>query len=154
VAHFAQRFEPGELARRLTRAGFTGQVEAAATVEAGQLQAIGEGHVLVTPYELLMAYHRLASLVQTTAMAPILEGLEGAVEFGTAQRARVARLRVAGKTGSVTTTEGAHVAWFAGFAPARAPEFVVTVAVQGRSGGADASPIAGSMLQKYAARRL
>lgn len=153
VAHFAERFEPGELALRLGHAGFNGRLERTTAVEACRLQAIGEGHVLTTPYELLLSYQRLAALVQAAAMAPVLEGLEGAVEFGTAQLARVAGMRVAGKTGSVITSSGSPLAWFAGFAPARAPEVVVAVAVHGYSGGADAAPIAGRILQKYAAGR-
>jgi cell division protein FtsI/penicillin-binding protein 2 len=100
-----------------------------------------------------MAYRRLASLAGRPEMAPILEGLEGAVEYGTAQLAQVRGLRIAGKTGSVTTAAGAH-AWFAGFAPSRSPEVVVTVVVQGRSGAADAAPIAGHILEAHKAGRL
>ncbi len=166
VAHFAQRFEPGELARRLAAAGFSsrtgllgeaevvGEVQPAATVEAHQLQALGEGQVVTTPLELLLAYHRLASGATRPEMAPILEGLEGAVEYGTAQRARISGVSIAGKTGSVRTATGTYAAWFAGFAPSRSPAVVVTVAVQGRSGGADAAPIAGRIIQAHLAGQL
>jgi cell division protein FtsI/penicillin-binding protein 2 len=165
VAHFAERFAPGELARRLVRLGFTahtallgdpeavGRVEPAGTPDARRLQAIGEERVLVTPLGLLMAYQRLASLAARPDMAPILEGLEGAVEYGTAQLAQVPGLSIAGKTGSVMTKAGAH-AWFAGFAPSRAPEVVVAVVVQGRSGGSEAAPIAGRILAAHQAGRL
>jgi penicillin-binding protein 2 len=151
VAHFAERFAPGELARPLVRFGFV--AKPALTSDSRRLQALGEDRVLVTPLALLMAYHRLASLAARPDMAPIVEGLEGAVEYGTAQLARVPGLRVGGKTGSVMTKAGAH-AWFAGFAPSRAPEVVVTVVVQGRSGGAEAAPIAGRILAAYQAGRL
>jgi len=73
VAHFAGRFEAGELARQLERAGLAsrtglmssaeaaGRVEIAGTADACRLQALGESGVLVTPVEMLMAYHRLAA---------------------------------------------------------------------------------------------
>jgi len=165
VTHFAQRFETGELGRYLVRGGFcsptrllagweaTGHVDMAAAGSACQLQALGESGVGVTPLELLVAYRRLALRATEARVAPILEGLEGAVEFGTAQKARADRVRVAGKTGSVMTASGAYAAWFAGFAPSRAPEVVAVVLVQGRSGGADAAPIAGQLLNGYFAGR-
>ena len=85
---------------------------------------------------------------------PVRAGLEGAVAFGTAQHARVAGVQVAGKTGSAFTAEGEHVAWFAGFMPSREPDVVVVVMLRGRSGGADAAPVAGRILEAYRARRL
>ena len=161
VAHFAQRFEPDELSKFLIQIGFssatgllsgseaTGEVVSSTSGVACQLQALGEDGVRVTPLELLLAYRRLARRATEAQMAPVLEGLEGAVEFGTAQGARLERVRVAGKTGSAQTAPGIHAAWFAGFAPSRTPEVVVTVLVQGRSGGADAAPIAGNILRDY-----
>jgi cell division protein FtsI/penicillin-binding protein 2 len=154
VAHFAKRFEADELARVLTRERLVsktgllgadealGRVQPAGDVVDRQLQAIGEARVLVTPVGLLAAYAGLA----LKAAGPILEGLEGAVEYGTAQLAAVRGVMVAGKTGTVVTSSGAHVVWFAGFAPSRAPEVAVVVAAQGRSGAADAAPIAGRIL--------
>jgi cell division protein FtsI/penicillin-binding protein 2 len=82
-------------------------------------------------------------------MAPVLAGMEDAVTYGTARRAQVAGLAVAGKTGSVRAGDGAFIAWFAGFAPSRDPAVVVTVMLQGRSGGADAAPIAGRILEAW-----
>jgi cell division protein FtsI/penicillin-binding protein 2 len=49
------------------------------------------------------------------------------------------------------------VAWFAGFAPSgqgAPPRVVVTVMLQGRSGGADAAPVAGRILAAWQAGRL
>jgi cell division protein FtsI/penicillin-binding protein 2 len=119
-----------------------------------RLQALGEDGVLVTPAGLANAYRNLARSASTPEMAPILAGLEGAVDFGTAQLAKVPGLAVAGKTGSVLAPDGAHIAWFAGFAPSRSPEVVVTVMVQGRSGGGDAAPIAGQILEAYRAGKI
>lgn len=165
VAHFAERFRPGDLSKALERSGLASPtgllpgVEASGFVRDGVrgpaciLQALGEEGVQVTALELLSAYRRLANRVNEKLVAPILEGLEGAVEFGTAQAARLDRIRIAGKTGSVRTANNGRAAWFAGFAPSRSPEVVVTVLVAGRSGGADAAPIAGRLLRRYFAGR-
>ncbi|SPE39153.1 Penicillin-binding protein, transpeptidase [Candidatus Sulfopaludibacter sp. SbA3] len=138
TARVAGRLGPGELARGLERFGI-GRTQAAATREATQLQALGEEGVLVTPMELALAYLQIA----VGGERAILDGLKDAVEFGTAQRAAVPGLVVAGKTGSVRTPAGARIAWFAGFTPAT----VVVVMSQGRSGGADAAPVAADLLR-------
>lgn len=135
VAHFAGRFEAGEFARSLWRDGLApARVAVAGAGEASILQALGSGSVLVTPRDLLLAYRRLAA----GAERAILEGLESAVEFGTARMASVPGVQVAGKTGTAT----GHAAWFAGFAPSRSPKFVAVVLAAGKSGGADAAPAA------------
>ena len=166
TAHFAERFERGELAAALERAGLSsltgllgtaevrGRIPVAADPEANQLEALGEEPLLVTAAELAVGYRMLALTVGRPEMAPVIEGLEGAVEYGTAQLARVDGVRVAGKTGSVRTGTGARIAWFAGFAPSRAPEVAVTVMLQGRSGGSDAAPIAGRILDAWRAGKI
>ena len=144
VAHYASRFRAGELAPEMERWGLAsrtnwfGEREGAGRVwdAPPPLQALGEDGVLVTPASLAMAYCRLVS----RAAPAVLAGMADAVEFGTAQRAQVAGLKVAGKTGSVRTPAGAYVAWFAGFTDAA----VVTVMLQARSGGADAAPDRGA----------
>lgn len=165
VAHFGERLAPDELPdflRRLNLFSSSGLLpgpEANGSVRAGlsgpqlQLQALGEEGIRVTPLELLMAYRKLALRCQDAVLTPILEGMEGAVEYGTAQRAQLPGIRVAGKTGSVRNEAGVQAAWFAGFAPSRAPEVVVTVLAQGASGGADAAPVAARLLQSYFAGR-
>jgi len=167
VAHFAERFTAGELAAHLVRCGLSsrsgwlgdgeasGRVERATVREAQQIQAIGEGSVVVTAAEMALAYRRLA----LAAPDAIRKGLQGAVEFGTAQRAQVAGTSVAGKTGSVRAEDGAMFAWFCGFAPSgskatAAPAVVVTVLLEGRSGGADAAPVAARILEAHFAGRL
>ena len=166
VAHMAERFAPGDLARDLQAAGLAsrtgllgdaeaaGQVRPAAPPDACRMQALGEQDVLVTAAGLALAYRRLALGVAAPVMEAIAAGLEGAVEYGTAQSAHVAGATVAGKTGSVRNAAGARIAWFAGFLPSRTPEVVVTVMLQGRSGGADAAPVAGRILEAYQAGRL
>jgi peptidoglycan glycosyltransferase len=166
VAKMAERFDPGELSRELERLGFasrTGLIagpEAAGTVafatthDALRMQAIGEAGILVTPFELALAYRNLALEIAAPQMAPVLNGLEGAVAFGTAQRARIGGVTVAGKTGSTRSSAGDFIAWFVGFMPSRAPEAVVAVMLSGHSGGADAAPAAAQILEAHRAGRL
>jgi cell division protein FtsI/penicillin-binding protein 2 len=140
VARYAARFETGELANVFARGGLlsgTEGVPGELTRADVRLQALGESGIRVTPTALAMAYARRAWA------GPVLGGLEDAVEFGTAQRARVDGVRVAGKTGSVRAADGMHVAWFAGFTV----KYTVAVMLQGRSGGADAAPVAGRILE-------
>ena len=166
VAHAAERFRPGELAVALDSLGLasrtgwlgagevSGSIRAANSPDAIRTQALGEEGVLVTAAGLAQAWGRLALSASNPEMTPVLTGLVGAVEYGTAQLARVAGAAVAGKTGSTRTAAGAHIAWFAGFMPAAAPEVVVVVMLAGRAGGADAAPVAGRILAAYREGRL
>ncbi len=82
------------------------------------------------------------------------ESLWAAVnDGGTGGGARIPGLDVAGKTGTAQTMansradRGQDHAWFAAFAPARAPEVVVVVLVErGGKGGQVAAPIARKIL--------
>jgi cell division protein FtsI/penicillin-binding protein 2 len=162
VAHMAERFGPGELARELATFGLAsptglldgdevgGRITAARGSDAIRLEALGEAGVAVTVAGMAMAYRLLA----LHAAPAILAGLEGAVEYGTARLARVEGATVAGKTGSVRTDAGELVAWFAGFMPSRQPRVAIAAMLEGRSGGADAAPMAAGMLVSYRAGRL
>lgn len=163
VAHMAERFERGELARELERFGLgsltgffggeeaAGRIRAAASVDEQRMQALGEAGVEVSAAGMAMAYRALARKMNGEAMRPIREGLSGAVEFGTAQKARAEGVEVAGKTGSAVNRAGEPVAWFSGFAPAEAPKAALAVMVAGRSGGADAAPAARRIFSAWAA---
>ncbi len=146
VARMAERFAPGEFALTLDRAGFTRGIRLAQG-DGIRLQALGEENVLATAGDLAAAYRWLA----LHAAPPVLAGLEGAVEYGTAQLAKVEGAAVAGKTGSVRTAGGNRIAWFAGFFPSRAPRVAIAVMIAGYSGGADAAPVAGRILAAYQA---
>jgi stage II sporulation protein D len=139
VLHWAQRFGPGELAAALRQNGFH------LTAPESPLMALGEDGIAVTPLEAAKAYRRLAR----SAHPAVLQGLTGAVAYGTAQAAGSSGISVAGKTGSAITTAGLHAAWFGGFAPATSPHVVVVVARQGRSGGSDAAPIAATLFAQF-----
>lgn len=149
VAHYVSRVHAGELAHVMERWGLVSRTNWFGEREGTgrmwnapvELQALGEDGVLVTPAALAMAYCHLAS----RAAPAVVAGMADAVSFGTAQRAQVTGLNVAGKTGSVRTPAGAYLAWFAGFTDGA----VVTVMLQARSGGADAAPIAGRILEAH-----
>ncbi|MCI5146765.1 MAG: penicillin-binding protein 2, partial [Candidatus Electrothrix sp. AR3] len=101
----------------------------------------------------------------------IKEGLIEAVNGrrGTARRAKLEKITVAGKTGTaqvVRLKQYKHLkekdipykyrdhAWFTCFAPAEKPEIAVTVLVEhGLHGGSGAAPIAKAVLEKYFADR-
>ncbi|KYF92875.1 peptidoglycan glycosyltransferase [Sorangium cellulosum] len=85
-------------------------------------------------------------------------------EGGTAFRARVAGVEMAGKTGTAQVshrlTRGVEAervwyfnrehAWFAGYAPARSPEVAVVVLVEhGGTGGKHAAPVAFEVVRAY-----
>ena len=149
VARAAARFGPGELAAELRRYGLGERIQDVRTAEGQQLQALGEDAILTTPAGLAAAYRLLAR----HAPAPVVRGLEMAVEFGTARHAKLSGVSVAGKTGSVIGVRGQPAAWFAGFAPSRSPQVAVAVLVPGRSGGADAAPVARGILEQHFRRR-
>ena len=166
VAHVAERFKPGELAREFERLGLaspsglfggdeaSGRILPAMNADAQRIQALGEDSVEITPAELALAYYRLALRIDQPSMRPIHQGLEGAVEFGTAQNAAISGVRVAGKTGSALNAAGEPVAWFAGFLPSSAPKVVLAVMLPGRSGGADAAPVARRIFEAYRSGKL
>ena len=147
VAHVAERFAPGELASMLDRAGFT----------RGIRLAQGEAHVCRRSARRACWRRRpiwrwRIDGSRSTRPPPVLAGLEGAVEYGTAQLARGRRaLQLAGKTGRFAPRAGNRIAWFAGFFPSRAPRVAIAVMIAGYSGGADAAPVAGRILAAYQA---
>jgi stage II sporulation protein D len=140
-AALALTMRPEALAARLADFGF--RVEEAQSEDARRLTGLGDGGVRISPRGLAHAYAKLARRHDRRT----LEGLTGAVEYGSAQLAAVEGLDVAGKTG----TSG--VAWFGGWAPAKSPEYAIAVMVDGGRGGGTAAPIAARILQEIAARR-
>jgi len=137
--------------------------------------ALGEGTVLATPAQLLLAYSAVATRgkvfrlrkpgkrgedpprllreleLKPETFAALNDGLEECVRLGTCQAAAVPGIRVAGKTGTATALDGtgATHAWFVGYAPADSPEIAVVVFLERGTGARVAAPLAGEILRHY-----
>ncbi len=145
--------------------------------------AVGQGALQVTPIQmarLTAAFASSGDLPAPRLVSParsgriervsaqhfemIRAGMRDAVLTGTAWRARVPGLTIAGKTGTAQVASLDRVAardedrapmfrnhaWFVGFAPFEAPEVVVAVVVEhGGSGGAAAAPIGRAILAAW-----
>lgn len=91
-------------------------------------------------------------------LAELKEGLVGVVHagLGTASRARVPGIKVAGKTGTAQwgpKNKERTVAWFAGFAPAEEPRYAFAAMYEGGvgddvHGGTQAAPLIGEVLRE------
>lgn len=83
------------------------------------------------------------------AMIEVVQG-----PHGTAHRARLEGITVAGKTGTAENPHGKEHSWFACFAPAENPTIAVAVLVENAGHGSDiAAPVAQQMLQAYLLKR-
>jgi peptidoglycan glycosyltransferase len=124
--------------------------------------AIGRGGVMPTPHYALEVRDSAGNTIRTIApgasgqvirpdtAAKITQYLVGAVEgpgafaFG----AKIAGVHVAGKTGTAENPAGPPHGWFIGFAPAEAPTVAVAVIIENAgSGGVDAAPLGGRVMQ-------
>lgn len=160
-AAVARALRPGELGATLRPTGLlsatslangeaVAEFEEPRTPEQTQLAVLGVDSIRVTPLELASAYRRLAMELslhaQSVAATTVRAGLTDSAEYGMAQRAHQDIISVAGKTGTAESAGSLHThGWFAGFAPATHPRFVIVVFVpSGR--GADAANIAGRLL--------
>jgi cell division protein FtsI/penicillin-binding protein 2 len=126
---------------------------------------MGHGPLEVTLLELAAAYAKLAELVQTPSTtvsdavrAEFEAGLRGVVAdpHGTGQRAAVAGLEIAGKTGTAEAKFGEHDGasekengWFVGYTPVKSPKRLVAVLVRHAGPGGDtAAPMAARIFEK------
>lgn len=83
---------------------------------------------------------------------PIIEGMRRVVEEpgGTARRARIPDIAVAGKTGTAQNPHGEDHSVFIAFAPIDNPKIAIAVYVENAGfGGTWAAPIASLMIEKY-----
>lgn len=125
--------------------------------------AVANGGRLVTPHllkrvtspdgELLREDAAPATIdleLDPEALHLVRRGMEGAVQErrGTAWRAKVPGLSVAGKTGTAQNPHGEDHAAFVCFAPVESPRVAIAVIVEnGGEGGLTAAPIARKMLE-------
>lgn len=88
--------------------------------------------------------------ISQAAFDLVRNGMRLAVEAGTATRAKLPNVAVAGKTGTAQNPHGEDHAWFICFAPFEKPTIAVVVLVENAGfGGTVAAPIAGEWLKRY-----
>ncbi len=92
---------------------------------------------------LLEATKRLVARHHEERLRPVFEGLEEAVSYGTARLAGIPLTRVAGKTGTTSSS-----ALFFGYAPADKPRYLLLIHLDSGSGGGDAAPFAAKIFAK------
>ncbi len=81
---------------------------------------------------------------------PVIEGMAGAVEDGTARLAQIDSIAVCGKTGTAENPHGADHSIFFCFAPRDNPQIAVAVYVENAGWGSTfAAPIASLMIEQY-----
>jgi len=82
----------------------------------------------------------------------VRQGMEGAVQWGTAQWADLWEVSVAGKTGTAEYCDKYH-AWFTAYAPADDPEIAIVAFVYGGGQGAESAvPVAADIIRYYFTR--
>lgn len=136
---------------------------------ATMISAVANGGTLVRPH--LARDAKLASVklpVSAATLALIRDALADVVEEGTATRAQLGPIRVAGKTGTAQVfkksvgvdadkqpkDERDH-AWFIGYAPAENPEIAFAIVIEhGGHGGTTAAPVGRKVLEVFFADRL
>lgn len=130
------------------------------------LLTVGQDGLCATPLQVARAYARLAQpaltlaaaasgrgpLVTTRALAVVRAALEEVPRSGTASDAfrgfPLDRVPVAGKTGTAEAYRVQPYAWFAAYAPARRPRYVIVVTVEeGGRGSLTAAPIARRVIE-------
>jgi penicillin-binding protein 2 len=141
-----------------------GEILATPLQVAASFGAIGNGGELWTPHlflrmetpegRILREVRRRVHSVEIAdeTLDTIREALAGVVEHerGTGRAARVASVRVGGKTGTAQNPHGDDHAWFAAIAPVSDARVALAVIVEnGGHGGAVAAPIAGKILSAF-----
>ena len=88
--------------------------------------------------------------LDTAYFSVVLEGMQRAVDYGTARGARVPNVNICGKTGTSENPHGKDHSVFYAFAPRHNPKIAVAVFVEnGGYGGTFAAPMGGLLIEKY-----
>lgn len=82
-------------------------------------------------------------------LAGLRQAMINVVERGTARRARLRRLKIAGKTATSQNPHGPDHGWFIGFAPAERPEIVVGAVIEFARHGDAVAPIVTRIIAHY-----
>ncbi len=136
---------------------------------ATMISAVANGGTLVRPHLARNATSRSVKIpVSASTLALIRDALADVVEEGTATRAQLGPILVAGKTGTAQVfkrsvgvdadkqpkNERDH-AWFIGYAPAENPEIAFAIVIEhGGHGGTTAAPVARQVLEVFFEDRL
>ena len=136
---------------------------------ATMISAVANGGTLVQPHLAREAKAESSKLpVSAATLALIRSALSDVVEEGTATRAQLGPIQVAGKTGTAQVfkksvgvdadkqpkNERDH-AWFIGYAPAENPEIAFAIVIEhGGHGGTTAAPVARKVLEVFFEDRL
>ena len=136
---------------------------------ATMISAVANGGLLVRPHLAKDSAAAPAKLpVAPSTLALIRDALADVVEEGTATRAQLGPIHVAGKTGTAQVfkksagvdadklpkDERDH-AWFVGYAPAEKPEIAFAIVIEhGGHGGTTAAPVARKVLEVFFEDRL
>ncbi len=159
LAHEGMPWFPGNTVMMSIGQGF---LQATILQLARAVAAVANGGYLVHPHLLKEVTDSQGDVLETVREPPpvdlgldpsnlalVRRGMVGAVESprGTASRARVPGLTVAGKTGTAQNSQGEDHAVFICFAPAESPQVAIAVIVEhGGEGGLTAAPVAQRML--------
>jgi penicillin-binding protein 2 len=131
--------------------------------------AIGQGENSQTLLNMVRLFQMLASdgksrppyVVRPTAEPPydldlspdqlagLREAMINVVERGTARGARLAELRIAGKTGTAQNSQGLNHGWFIAFAPAEDPQIVVGAIIEYAGHGTVVAPMVARVIAHY-----
>jgi penicillin-binding protein 2 len=135
--------------------------------------SIGQGELLVTPLQMSVLAAKIATSGRVAAPTfvrgarspqpangtlPFAEedlawcrlSLEQVVDVGTGTAARLAGIKVAGKTGTAQNPHGEDHAWFMCYAPTDRPEVALVIIVENAGhGGTESAPLAGRWLHTY-----
>ncbi|HEY6222331.1 MAG TPA: penicillin-binding protein 2 [Gemmatimonadales bacterium] len=131
--------------------------------------AIGQGENTQTLLNMVRLYQMLASdgksrppyLVRPTSEPPydfqlspeqiaaLRQAMINVVEQGTARGARLADLKIAGKTGTAQSSQGISHGWFIGFAPAENPQIVVGAVIEFGRHGSSVAPLVARVIAHY-----
>lgn len=81
---------------------------------------------------------------------PVIDGMEGVVDHGTAAASKIKGITMCGKTGTAQNPHGKDHSVFVAFAPKENPKIAIAVTVENAGwGGSYAAPIASLLIEKY-----
>jgi penicillin-binding protein 2 len=87
--------------------------------------------------------------LDSAELGDLRDALVAVVQEGTAVGARIAELRIAGKTGTAQNPHGPEHGWFIGFAPAESPEIVVGAIVEFAEHGSYVAPLVTRVIRRH-----